>query len=117
MDETFNTKVNEAEAALARLDDCIAKMRSLLKKPKIEFSLQDPKDANEINLTQITVGKNVQWEGKQGTVVQLYKRQISKVINEQAVSITGSPENPAVLIKDAEGNEYLKLAREVSLLS
>lgn len=103
--------------------EAVRKLKALYKKEKLplpsseDASVQDPQDAQELNLTTITIGKNVSWDGMQGTVVQLYKRQISKVINDEPISIEGSPEDPAILIKDAAGNQFLRLASQVSLIT
>lgn len=113
MENKLTAALSEAHKDLEAYDSSLAKLKLVLEK---EVSA-DPQDAQELNLTTITVGKNVSWDGLQGTVVQLYKRQISKVINDEPISIEGSPEDPAVLIKDAAGNQFLRLASQVSLIT
>lgn len=109
--EQFYNKIELAKESLKDLDSKIESFKSIL----IASSINDPKDSQELNLTQIVVGSIVIWDNLEGQVVQLYKRQISKIIQDTPISIEGSIENPAILIKDVNGNEFLKLAKDVSL--
>lgn len=72
-------------------------------------------------MPNIKIGSKVQWKwlGKtiSGTVEEVHKEKITKVIKDKKIVRNGSSENPAYLVKSEAGNLALKLGSELTVAS
>ncbi|MCU0355307.1 MAG: DUF2945 domain-containing protein [Cytophagales bacterium] len=70
------------------------------------------------NLKNMKKGAKVQWKWGNGTahgkVVETHKEPVERTIKGEKIKRNGSPENPALLIEQDDGDQVLKLASEVS---
>jgi hypothetical protein len=63
------------------------------------------------------VGDKVRWHWGSGTatgtVKETFDRHVERKLKGSAITRNGSPENPALLIEQEDGDRVLKLASEV----
>lgn len=63
------------------------------------------------------VGQHVQWHWGSGTakgqISERFEREVTRTLKGTQVTRNGTPENPAFLIKQNDGDEVLKLGSEL----
>lgn len=118
--EGQNEDVQElAEAYMYMSDEISDKIKDIMEMMS-EYSSQNPKASQNKNYSnsKVRVGMKVKWVFGSGvatgTIVQLYRRTVKKRIKGSIITRNGTPENPAILIEQDNGDEVLKLASEVN---
>ena len=68
-------------------------------------------------MSAVRVGSAVKWKfgagEASGTVLELFERRVSKTIKGKRITRNGTPDNPAVLLEQADGDRVLKLSSEL----
>lgn len=85
-----------------------------------ELSRLGKASAQDIETGNVRVGQRVSWAGSTnrglGTVKSVHKKSITTTIQGNKVTIQGTEENPAVVIKTDTGTEVVKRESDLSLL-
>jgi hypothetical protein len=118
--EGQNEEVQElAEAYMVMSDEISDEIKDIMENAS-EYGFEYSKDLFNKNYSNssVRVGMKVKWSfgsgTATGTIVQLYRRTVKKNIKSSLITRNGTPENPALLIEQENGDEVLKLASEVS---
>ena len=68
-------------------------------------------------MSAVRVGSAVNWKfgagEASGKVLELFERRVSRTIKGKRITRNGTPDNPAVLIEQADGDRVLKLSSEL----
>ena len=68
-------------------------------------------------MKQFRVGSKIQWKWAGstilGTVEEIFKESVTKIIKTKKITRHGSPEKPAYLVRSESGNLALKLLSEI----
>jgi len=105
--------LSELFELLSKLDRSILETRKSFSSSMAKA--EDPKDAQDQNLSMFKVDAPVKWGKNTGKVVQMYRRKITKRIKNEDITLTGTPENPALLIQTNNGDLVFKSSTEVTL--
>ncbi len=68
-------------------------------------------------MSALRVGSAVKWKfgagEATGTVLEVIERRVSRTIKGKRITRNGTPDNPAVLLEQADGDRVLKLSSEL----
>ncbi len=68
-------------------------------------------------MSAFRVGSTVEWKfgagEASGKVLELFEKRVSRTLKGKRITRNGTPDNPAVLLEQADGDRVLKLSSEL----